>query len=123
MSDLLLVEDDADLADVMARLLRTRGHVIRTATNGKVAIEEILRKRPDVVLLDLAMPVMDGAGLLEVLRSYFRFYDLPVIVVTAFPPTDPSVVQAQVAGIQGLFHKGSYNIDQLLDHIQTLVGP
>ena len=123
MPDLLLVEDDFDLADLMGRLLRTGGHVIRTAPDGKVALEEIFRRRPDVVLLDLAMPVLDGPGLLEVLRSYFRFHDLPVIVVTALPPMDPSVVRAQFAGIQGLFFKGGYGIDELLDHVAAVTRP
>jgi CheY-like chemotaxis protein len=121
MADVLLVEDEPDLRDLMERLLRGGGHDVRPAPDGRAALAEMTRCVPDVVLLDLAMPVMDGAAMLEALRSYVRFRDVPVVVVTALPPTDPSVIRAQVAGIQGLFHKGSFGFDQLLDHVATLV--
>jgi CheY-like chemotaxis protein len=123
MADLLVVEDDPDAADLLTRLLETGGHRIRQAANGQKALEEALARTPDLVLLDLAMPQMDGPSLLQILRSYLRWHALPVLIVTALPANDPTLLRAQGLGVSGTFYKGGYRPSDLLDRINELTAP
>ncbi|MBX7191295.1 MAG: response regulator transcription factor [Sandaracinaceae bacterium] len=74
------VEDDERLARLTAQYLGTHGVTVHVVTRGDVAVAEILRVRPDVVLLDLMLPGLDG---LEVCRRLRERMDVPVIVLTA----------------------------------------
>ena len=66
-------------------MLETRGHATKCIPNGREALASIITAPPDLVVLDLFMPEMDGPGLLEVLRSYLRLQALPVIIWTGLP--------------------------------------
>ena len=77
--------DDDDAARVsLEKLLIAAGHKVLAAPNGREALIEVLQRQPDVIVLDLAMPEMDGPSFLEVLRSYLRVQSLPV-VMSCFP--------------------------------------
>jgi len=76
----LVVEDDRDIADSLELFLRRDGHHTERAHDGRRALELVHATRPDLVLLDLGLPEVDG---LEVLRTIRAASDLPVIVVTA----------------------------------------
>jgi PAS domain S-box-containing protein len=79
----LVVEDDEPTRDLIRRTLEHRGNFVAEADNGRVALDTIDEARPDVVVLDLMMPVLDGFGFLHALRSNPRYAELPVIVTTA----------------------------------------
>ena len=80
----VLVVDDADSNRwIMGRLLRHCGHEAFCADNGESALSRCENQTPDIVLLDLQMPVMDGLTFLKTIRADDRWKDLPVIVVTS----------------------------------------
>jgi CheY-like chemotaxis protein/two-component sensor histidine kinase len=79
----LVVDDDPAVLDVLGTSLEHDGWRIRTAADGVAALEAIRHERPDIVLLDLMMPGLDGFEVLERLRSDARTRDLPVVVLTA----------------------------------------
>ena len=79
----LVTDDDPVVVDLVRQLLEEDGWTVRSAANGQLALDEIARQRPDVVLLDLMMPVMDGFETLSRLRAEPATADLPVIVITA----------------------------------------
>jgi len=81
--DILIVDDEPDVANIIAINLEFDGYGVRIAYNGKEALEEIERKMPDCILLDIMMPVMDGWEVLQALKADERTADIPVIVVTA----------------------------------------
>jgi two-component system chemotaxis response regulator CheY len=83
--DILVVEDDIDLREALAELLEGRGFRVSTATNGADALQRLqnMQEPPDVILLDLMMPVMDGYGFLDARRLQPALASIPVIVVTA----------------------------------------
>src|SRR3954454_22981323 len=83
MARILVVEDDTDTADAMALALASHGHQVDRASNGRDALITLLGREPHVVVLDVRLPVMDGVSFMQVLRSYLRWQDVPVIVVTA----------------------------------------
>jgi two-component system response regulator MprA len=84
LGDILVVDDDPIIVEMLSDLLAFEGYAVRGAGNGLEAMETILADRPALVLLDLQMPYMSGAELLDALsRSVFA--DLPVIIITASP--------------------------------------
>src|SRR2546421_7473443 len=82
MAQILVVEDDQDTAESLARFLRRQKHQVMCAGDGHEALGLLMQSMPDVVLLDLRLPEMDGLTFLNVVRSYLRWTSLPVIVVT-----------------------------------------
>lgn len=79
----VVVDDEPDSLEVATRMLRHYGATVYTATNGKEALDLILRIKPRFVLSDLSMPVMDGWGLLYELKQDRRTIDIPVFALTA----------------------------------------
>ena len=81
--EVLIADDDPVVVDLVRQLLEDDSWTVRSAANGKEALEAIAVKQPDVLLLDLMMPVMDGFETLQQLRANDETQDLPVIVITA----------------------------------------
>lgn len=79
-TDILLVEDDPRIRQVLVLALRDHGYEVRSASTGEQALHEVALRRPDVLLLDLMLPGIDG---LEVCRRLRLQGDLPIIAVTA----------------------------------------
>jgi CheY-like chemotaxis protein len=80
---ILVVDDSADARQLLENMLADAASEVRTAANGQDALHVLREFEPDVVLLDLVMPIMDGLTFLEVFRGTPRFRDIPVIVVSA----------------------------------------
>jgi CheY-like chemotaxis protein len=84
MRQILLVEDDEDLRELFAEILRDAGYTVDEARNGQVALDHLVGKaEPCLMLLDLMMPVMSGPELLATLEHEGRCGSLPVIVLSA----------------------------------------
>jgi CheY-like chemotaxis protein len=112
MAHVLVVDDEGDSVDFVVRFLRRRGHRTTDAPDGQEALRLLLTERPDVVVLDVRMPQMDGISLLEVMRSYLRWHNLPVILVTAHAnPKELSAARAM--GVQYVFDKAQYKLTEL----------
>jgi PAS domain S-box-containing protein len=79
----LLVEDDGDVRRVLRRTLESEGWAVAEAEHGRVALERMAQRVPDLVLLDLMMPEMNGFEFLEALRERAAWRDVPVVVITA----------------------------------------
>jgi two-component system phosphate regulon response regulator PhoB len=83
MSTILLAEDDPDILHMVAYKLRRAGFEVVEATDGIAALDACRREPPDLVLLDLRMPRMDGISVCRELRAGPRTGDLPIIMLTA----------------------------------------
>jgi DNA-binding response OmpR family regulator len=81
-NDILIVDDEVAIAQLLADVFHEEGYGIRVAHDGASALLEIQQRRPGLVLLDVAMPVMLGSDLLVYLRRH-GFSDLPIIIMTA----------------------------------------
>ena len=68
-NSVLIVDDESDVRELLSKFLRRRGYEVDTASDGASAIESIRGKRPDIVLLDIRLPTMDGLSVLEKLRD------------------------------------------------------
>lgn len=116
----LVVEDDPDSREMLSRVLIREGHEVTQAENGSVALERIAERRPDLILLDLMMPVMDGFEFLEVLAREPELASIPVIVITAKDLT-PADREKLTGSVQQVFEKGATDRDKLLQDVATMV--
>lgn len=80
---ILVIEDNPTNLELMTYLLRAFGHTTITACDGVEGIEAALREPPDLVLCDLALPVLDGYGVVTRLKDEPRLHGVPIIAVTA----------------------------------------
>ncbi len=78
--NILVVDDEPRYLRLMEANLVTEGFLVTKATNGQEAVDQVVEKHPDLVLLDVMMPVLDGFGALERIRE---FSNVPIIIVTA----------------------------------------
>ena len=92
----LIVDDEFGLAETIADLLTDRGFHVVIAMNGRLAWELIEQRAPQLILLDVMMPVMDGPTLLARLRQDERFAKIPVILMSSLPPQ-------RLASLSGLY--------------------
>jgi two-component system, chemotaxis family, chemotaxis protein CheY len=84
---ILLVEDDAGIRESVAECLASEGYAVSAVANGAEALDWLSRQpRPDLIVLDLVMPVMNGAEMLERLRADARLADIPILLITAAIP-------------------------------------
>ncbi len=116
-----VVDDTAEARRLIRRILQSQGDFeIFEATNGKEAIDLISRELPDLVILDLMMPEVDGFAVLDALRSKNETANIPVIVATAKELTvdEKSRLQGQ---IQSLMMKGDFLNDEFLEEVRSLI--
>ena len=87
MSTIMVVDDDANIRTVLRYRFEREDYTVRLATDGLEALEEVSTQRPDVIILDLMMPQMDGLQFLSHLRNNPQTQCVPVIVLTALGRT------------------------------------
>ena len=112
--DVLVVDDEPYLCDLIGSVLEMEGHTTRIATNGLEALKQVRERRPDLILLDLMMPVMDGWQFLEAMRADPATADIPVVLITAV--YDARGTQRQT-GAKAVLTK-PFDIDQLGDLVR-----
>jgi DNA-binding response OmpR family regulator len=98
MPYILAVDDEVEVLGTVARALSREGYEVGQATSGNDAWQKIVNRRPDLVLLDIGMPGMDGLALCRKLRADSRFIDLLVLFLTAFSKTDDVVAGLDAGG-------------------------
>jgi len=82
---ILVVDDEYSIAEVLEAALTDAGHEVMTAMNGRQGLERLRERRPDLVLLDLMMPIMDGTAMLKAIREDPARCEIPVIVMSSLP--------------------------------------
>jgi len=85
VATILVVDDEFGIGELLEALLQDDGHRVMTAMNGRHALERMGEARPDLVISDLMMPVMDGAALLRAMREHADTKDIPFMLMCALP--------------------------------------
>jgi CheY-like chemotaxis protein len=99
----LLVDDEDDFRKLLAFWLESKGYLVITACNGEEALVKAKAENPEIIFMDLNMPVMDGADALKKLREFNK--EVPVIIISAYVD-DRKAKEAMQLGISGVFYKG-----------------
>jgi len=116
---ILIVEDDADIRDLLEIVLSSSGYDVETAANGRLGLERLKTFTPDLILLDLAMPELDGIGFLKAKRDQYDVRDIPVIVLSA-RDKNTDVIEAVEVGADNYIIK-PFNTDAVLNSIRRLI--
>jgi signal transduction histidine kinase/DNA-binding response OmpR family regulator len=120
---LLLVDDDPGVRGLLRRMLEPQGWTVSEAENGQVALEHLGEHRPDIILLDLMMPTLDGFGFLEGLRGRAGADAAPVVVLTAKDLTDED--RRRLGGcVTRVLRKSELSEERVVQEIsEALSGP
>jgi len=117
----LVVEDDEETRNIMARTMEKEGRDVMQAGNGREALEQMTQIKPDLVLLDLMMPVMDGFDFLTAMRARPEWQHIPVIVITAKDLTADD--RNRLTGrVEEIVEKSTFTRQQLLRRVSESVA-
>lgn len=119
LTSILVIDDDPGIVGFLELALGDEGYDVRVAANGREGLAETRVRRPDVILLDMNMPVMDGWEFCEQLRgSAAELNSIPIIVMTA---ARDAATRSSEVGAQGFLGK-PFDLDQLFHTIERVLG-
>jgi signal transduction histidine kinase/DNA-binding response OmpR family regulator len=119
-SEVLVVEDDEEHRQLVRAILGAQGWVVREAANGRLALDALAAKLPDILLLDLMMPEMDGFELVAALQANPAWRDIPVVVVTALDLTAEDHRRLN-GGVERVLSKNSFAPAELMARVGKLL--
>jgi CheY-like chemotaxis protein len=118
---LLIIEDDDVIRQMMFTMLTKSGwQQVAVAENGRVGLQRVAEMQPDLILLDLMMPEMDGFEVINHLQENEHWHKIPVIVLTAKEITLEDRLKLNHA-VKMVFQKGGYSKKELLTEIEELL--
>jgi DNA-binding response OmpR family regulator len=117
---IVVADDDADILDLVALTLERAGHVVHRARDGLEAFELIRAQRPDLAVLDVAMPQLDGLELTRLLREGAETSGLPIVLLTA-RVQDGDVDAGLAAGAQAYVRK-PFSPQELQERVAALLA-
>lgn len=118
MISVLVVDDDPIIVKLLSMNLESHGYSVLTARNGKEGLEKALGETPDIILLDIMMPVMDG---LEMLAELRKTSEIPVIIISAFGSPE-KVETARKLGIECFLNK-PFEVTVLVEMLEIIFSP
>lgn len=121
MAKVLIVDDDPSVVQGFARLLRLEGYDVLTALDAEAALREVDASHPDVVLLDLQMPLMDGLTFLRRIRTHGHRRHTPVAIVTADYAVDQATIR-ELSELGAEVHFKPVWLEDLLGITQRLIS-
>jgi threonine synthase len=117
-----IVDDNPDVRLLMRRILQSQGsYTLFEASNGREAVELAKREQPNLIILDLMMPEMDGFAVMDVLKADESTAGIPIVVVTAKELTADEKERLR-GHIRSLMQKGDFLSDDLMDEVKALLG-
>ena len=117
---ILCIEDDEEMIDLIRLILTRKGFEVLGASSGASGLEIIRNEKPDLVLLDLMMPEMDGWEVYQQIKSDEANLNIPVIVVTAKAQSIDRVLGLHIAKVDDYISK-PFSPQELLDSIESVL--
>lgn len=121
MSTILAIDDSPEMHRLYRVALERPGHRLRLASSGAEALLVMGNCFPDVILLDMAMPEMDGLTFLRLLRQQPEWQKIPVVMITAFG-TGEDTAATRDLGVAAHFVKAGFSMKQLREQIDRCLG-
>jgi DNA-binding response OmpR family regulator len=98
MATVLVIDDEFGIVDVLETILTEEGYRVLTACNGKQGLVRLSEEKPDVILLDLMMPILSGGGMLRAMASQPTHQRIPVIMMSGLSEESVSYARKLVTG-------------------------
>jgi DNA-binding response OmpR family regulator len=118
---ILCIEDEADMIDLFRVILARRGYKVDGAPGGHEGLRKVRETHPDLVLLDLMMPDMDGWEVYQQMKADEKTRDIPVIIVTAKAQSIDKVLGLQIAKVDDYISK-PFSPDELVESVQRVLA-
>jgi len=117
---ILLVDDDAAILEMHTRIIQAQFPACRIlrARDGREALDTIRQERPNLILLDLMMPELDGFGVLQAMRTEESIRNMPVVVLTGQMLTDEDMARLN-QGVTAVLQKGIFSVQETMAHVES----
>lgn len=116
------MEDDPLISRMYQKKLSQEGYDVETADNGEVALASIVKNRPDLVLLDLMMPEMNGVETLKEIKSDDRIKDTKVVILTNLGDRPDDRIRAKEMGALDYLVKSQVSLKDLTEKVKNILG-
>jgi CheY-like chemotaxis protein len=113
----LVVDDEFGTLDVLIAALQDEGYRVFTAANGRRGLEQLEEQRPDIVVSDFMMPLMDGASMVRAMRANPEYRDIPVVMMSA---VSEAALRKHLDGYEAFLRK-PFSTRTLMETIATLL--
>jgi len=121
MKKILLIEDEEIIISLLQRKLKNEGYEVIVAKHGKEGLEKMKIGKPDLILLDIVMPVMDGFGVLEEMNKSRELKKIPVVIISnSGQPFE--LDRAKALGIKDWLIKTEFDPIEVLDKVKKQIG-
>ena len=115
------IEDESEMIDLVRLILSRKGYEVIGANSGREGLDAIRQKLPDLVLLDLMMPDMDGWDVYQQMKSVEATRDIPVIVITAKAQSIDKVLGLHIAKVDDYISK-PFSPQELVESVEKVIG-
>ncbi len=124
MASIVIVEDEKFLLEICERKFRTLGFTVKTAVDGPSGLEKITSSQPDIVLLDIILPNMDGFEVLRRVRSDPdpQIAKIPIIILSNLGQ-DSDIEKAKRLGANDYLVKTFFTVEEIVAKVKELLGP
>ena len=119
MALILVVDDEFSVAEVLQSALADAGHEVVTAVNGRQGLDLLGKRRPDMVLLDFMMPIMDGPAMLKAMKENPAYSNVPAVVMSSLPE---SAVAEAARGMYTAYLRKPFTLAAVTNIVKTLLG-
>jgi len=120
MPMILIVEDEEQVRQLYAKFLEKKGYKVETAENGQKALDFLSDNRPDLILLDINMPELNGKDFLKIIKADDKLKNIPVFIITGIS-NDKEIADSISLGAIGYIYK-SNTLAEVLNNIQMVLG-
>ena len=120
MTKILIIEDDPTISQMYRMKFETDGFDVKMASNGKIGVDLVKSFKPDIVLLDIKMPEMNGAEALDKIRKTDEGKTVPVVVLTNLGEEE-APQEMRSLGIHSYIVKANYTPRQVVAHIKSVI--
>lgn len=116
----LIVEDDKFLRDLMSQKLSHDGFTVKEAIDGEEGIKSATQDPPDLILLDLLLPRIDGFGVLEKIKKDAKLANIPVVILSNLGQKE-DVTKAMAMGAQDFLIKSNFTLGEVVEKIKAIL--
>lgn len=117
---ILVADDEAEIVQLIASWLRANHYEVMTASNGKEALDAVYSKKPDLIILDLMMPGIDGWKVSQTLKADDRYKQIPIIILSGLIGEEGAKGKDFERG--DFFFRKPFDLPKLLEKVKELLG-
>lgn len=122
MKKILITEDDETLARMYKKKLEVGGYTVVVAYDGEEGVKMAKSEKPDLMLLDIMMPRLDGFGVVKELKSKTETKDIPIIILTNLGTSDMFIDEAKILGVEAYLVKYKTSSTEVLEKVKEILG-